>query len=141
PVLSERGVLQLVAARHPLLSTRRHEIVPLNFVLPDDARVVLISGPNAGGKTVAMKTVGLFALLASAGLFLPAKAGSELPLFELVLADIGDEQSLESDLSSFSAHLLRTRQILEQAGPAALVLLDEIGSSTAPEEGSALAIA
>jgi DNA mismatch repair protein MutS2 len=117
------------------------EVIPLNFVLPDETSVVVISGPNAGGKTVAMKTLGLFALLLSAGLFLPAAEGTELPLFEKVMADIGDEQSLEGDLSSFSAHLLRTRQILEQADKSSLILLDEIGGSTSPEEGSALAIA
>jgi DNA mismatch repair protein MutS2 len=160
PRVSERNSVQLINARHPLLwgsqGTRSRteavrvmspsghvprEVIPLNFVLPDETSVVVISGPNAGGKTVAMKTLGLFALLLSAGLFLPAADGTELPLFEKVMADIGDEQSLEGDLSSFSAHLLRTRQILEQADKSSLILLDEIGGSTSPEEGSALAIA
>lgn len=141
PRVSERNSVQLINARHPLLHIKKGEVVPLNFVLPDETSVVVISGPNAGGKTVAMKTLGLFALLLSAGLFLPAADGTELPLFEKVMADIGDEQSLEGDLSSFSAHLLRTRQILEQADKSSLILLDEIGGSTSPEEGSALAIA
>jgi DNA mismatch repair protein MutS2 len=141
PRSGERSSVQLVNARHPLLQIKKGGVVPLSFVLPDDCGVVVISGPNAGGKTVAMKTLGLFALLLSSGLFLPAAEGTELPLFEKVFADIGDEQSLEGDLSSFSAHLLRTRQILEQAGRSSLVLLDEIGGSTSPEEGSALAVA
>jgi len=141
PRVSERNSVQLINARHPLLHIKKGEVIPLNFVLPDETSVVVISGPNAGGKTVAMKTLGLFALLLSAGLFLPAAEGTELPLFAKVMADIGDEQSLEGDLSSFSAHLLRTRQILEQADKSSLVLLDEIGGSTSPEEGSALAIA
>ena len=133
--------VQLINARHPLLQIKKGGVVPLNFVLPDDCGVVVVSGPNAGGKTVAMKTLGLFALLLSAGLFLPAAEGTELPLFEKVMADIGDEQSLEGDLSSFSAHLMRTRQILERADKSSLILLDEIGGSTSPEEGSALAVA
>lgn len=137
----ERNSVQLINARHPLLQIKKGGVVPLNFVLPDGCGVVVVSGPNAGGKTVAMKTLGLFALLLSAGLFLPAAEGTELPLFQKVFADIGDEQSLEGDLSSFSAHLLRTRQILEQADRTSLVLLDEIGGSTSPEEGSALAVA
>jgi DNA mismatch repair protein MutS2 len=159
PVISDRNLVQVINARHPLLRVKGPEtedrrpdlpspvsrlpssIVPLNFVLPDNARVVLISGPNAGGKTVAMKTVGLFALMMSAGLYLPAGDGTELPLFRNVFALIGDEQSLEGDLSSFSALLLRTKEILEQADESSLVLLDEIGGSTDPEEGSALAIA
>jgi DNA mismatch repair protein MutS2 len=141
PRVSERNSVQLINARHPLLHLKKGEVIPLNFVLPDETSVVVISGPNAGGKTVAMKTLGLFALLLSAGLFLPAAEGTELPLFEKVMADIGDEQSLEGDLSSFSAHLLRTRQILERADKSSLILLDEIGGSTSPEEGSALAIA
>jgi DNA mismatch repair protein MutS2 len=141
PIISQRDSVQIIGARHPLLQAKKQAIVPLTFVLPDDARVVLISGPNAGGKTVAMKTLGLFALMLSTGMYLPAGAGTELPLFSRIFADIGDEQSLESDLSSFSAHLLRTRRILEQADRDSLVLLDEIGGSTSPEEGSALAIA
>jgi DNA mismatch repair protein MutS2 len=141
PRISERGVVQLVMGRHPLLEVKKQSVVPLTFVLPDQARVVVISGPNAGGKTVAMKTLGLFSLMLSAGLFLPVAEGSELPLFSKVFADIGDEQSLEGDLSSFSAHLLRVKQLLEQADASSLVLLDEIGGSTSPEEGSALAIA
>lgn len=141
PRVSDRKSVQLINARHPLLQLKKGQVVPLNFVLPDDCGVVVVSGPNAGGKTVAMKTLGLFALLLSTGLFVPAAEGTELPLFRKVFADIGDEQSLEGDLSSFSAHLMRTRQILEQADEMSLVLLDEIGGSTSPEEGSALAVA
>jgi DNA mismatch repair protein MutS2 len=141
PEVSTDGSIDIVAGRHPLLAQRKGSVVPLNFRLDPDTRIVLISGPNAGGKTVVLKTVGLFALMAASGLPLPAAEGTRLPLFGSVFADIGDEQSLDEDLSSFTAHLGRLRDLLAGAGADSLVLVDEIGSSTSPEEGAALAIA
>ncbi len=136
--------LELRAARHPLLQQRlRHsggEVVPLNLALDDTARQLIVSGPNTGGKTVALKTVGLLALMAQAGIPVPADI-ARLPLFDAVLADIGDAQSIEQNLSTFSAHITRLDAIARQATDASLVLLDELGSSTDPEEGAALAAA
>ncbi|MBM3315763.1 endonuclease MutS2, partial [candidate division WOR-3 bacterium] len=141
PGISTDGGLELARARHPLLLCRGIDAVPLDFRLPDSTGVVLVSGPNAGGKTVVLKTVGLLSLMAMSGMFVPAGEGTRLPLFERVLADIGDEQSLDRDLSSFTAHLLRLKEFVEQAGSRTLVIIDEIGASTAPEEGAALAMA
>jgi DNA mismatch repair protein MutS2 len=140
PQITADGQLQIVNGRHPMLSLKKTEVVPLNFSFPDNTKIVLISGPNAGGKTVVLKTVGLFGLMLASGMYLPSKYVA-MPLYQNIFADIGDEQSLESDLSSFSAHLLRVKQILQNVDQNSLVLLDEVGSSTAPEEGSALAIA
>jgi DNA mismatch repair protein MutS2 len=141
PELSEDGRLDLIRARHPLLLRRRVQVVPLTFSFPDETTVVLVSGPNAGGKTVVLRTVGLLSLMVSSGMFLPADKGTRLPVFAKVYADIGDEQSLDSDLSSFTAHLARLTEILDGADRTSLVLVDEIGASTAPEEGAALAVA
>jgi len=131
-------------ARHPLLETvlRKHRkpIVPVSFELHESQRCLLISGPNTGGKTVTMKTAGLLALMAHAGLPVPA-AEAEFPLLDDVLADIGDQQSIEESLSSFSGHLLHVKQMLEQVTPDSLVLLDELGRATDPEEGGALGVA
>ncbi|MDH5185708.1 MAG: hypothetical protein OEW70_01435, partial [candidate division WOR-3 bacterium] len=140
PQLTANGQIQIVNGRHPLLSIKKTDVVPLNFSFPDNTKVILISGPNAGGKTVVLKTVGLFSLMLGSGMYLPGQYVA-MPIYQNIFADIGDEQSLETDLSSFSAHLLRVKQILQNANSNSLVLLDEIGSSTAPEEGSALAIA
>lgn len=141
PVITNDKTVVLVRARHPLLLLHKNDVVPLDFQLPDNTNVVVISGPNAGGKTVVLKTLGICALLLKAGMFIPAATGSRMPWWEQVFADIGDEQSLEADRSSFTAHLLRLKEILAYAGASSLVLIDEIGAATAPEEGTALAIA
>ena len=128
-------VLRLTAARHPLLSQR---VVPISLELGGDHRVMLITGPNAGGKTVALKTVGLLALMAHAGLHVPAEV-AQFPLLDGVYGDIGDQQSIEQSLSTFSSHIQNLRSIMEQVTSGSLVLVDELGTSTDPEEGSALA--
>lgn len=140
--------LRLVAARHPLLQHRLTQdgrsdtIVPLDLTLPDDRNVVVITGSNTGGKTVALKTAGLLILLAQAGLPIPAAEGTEIRFFHDVLADIGDEQSIEQSLSTFGAHLERVVATLAAARQAStLVLLDELGAGTDPVEGGALACA
>ena len=139
-----RTGLRLVKARHPLLELRLRRsnasAVPLTLALDPDARELIISGPNTGGKTVALKTTGLLALMAQAGLPVPAEAAT-LPLFQAIYADIGDAQSIETNLSSFSAHIVHVDQIAREATEDSLVLLDELGSATDPEEGSALAVA
>lgn len=141
PQLADRPLLELAAARHPLLALKLGEVVPVDLRLGDDDRVLIISGPNTGGKTVALKTAGLLVLMARAGLPLPCAPGSRLFPFVPVMADIGDDQSLEHSLSTFSGHLSRVREILANAGPQALVLLDELGTGTDPGEGGALALA
>ena len=154
PDFGDRFVLR--AARHPLLDRRladlradvfgeleeRHsDAVPLDLELPEGARLLLLSGPNAGGKSVAMKTAGLFALLAQSGFAIPCGPGSTLPVFDKVLVVAGDAQDLLGDLSSFAAAMTRTARVLAEATPRSLVLLDELGSGTDPDEGAALAIA
>jgi DNA mismatch repair protein MutS2 len=136
--------LRLVAARHPLLEHRLKRsggaIVPLSLALENDARQVIISGPNTGGKTVGLKTAGLLGLMAQAGVPVPAFEAT-LPVFDAFYADIGDAQSIEQNLSTFSAHIVNLTRIAELADSASLVLLDELGSATDPEEGAALAVA
>ncbi len=141
PIISNRGLIRLVAARHPLLVRSRGDegVVPLGLEMSDGSRTLLISGPNMGGKTVALKTVGLLALMMACGLHIPARDGSELPLFDNVFADIGDGQSIEQDLSTFAAHVRQLGKIADEASAFSLVLLDEIGSGTDPREGGALA--
>ena len=142
------GGLRLRRVRHPLLwwQARQEgkglEVVPIDFTLPESIRAVVITGPNTGGKTVALKTLGLLVLMAKAGIFLPAQDPPQLPWFDGVYADIGDEQSLEQNLSTFSGHIHRISRIVQalQSSPApALVLLDEVGAGTDPTEGAALA--
>jgi DNA mismatch repair protein MutS2 len=143
--------LSLAAARHPLLEIRMRTAaleageeprtpVPLTIILPPNTRQLIISGPNTGGKTVSLKTLGLLSLMAQAGIPIPAEE-AKLPLFESVYADIGDAQSIERDLSSFSAHVINLDRISREATANSLVLLDELGSATDPEEGAALAVA
>ena len=137
--------LCLKQARHPLLILRSsqlsHPVVPLTLELDEQERTLLVSGPNAGGKTVLLKTAGIVALMAQSGIFPPVDRGTILPVFESVITAIGDEQSIDKDLSTFSAHVRELSQALEQGTPRSLVLLDEVGVGTDPAEGAALASA
>jgi DNA mismatch repair protein MutS2 len=139
PVLGAPDVA-LRGSRHPLLLIAGRPVVPIDVVVRADRRGLAVTGPNAGGKTVALKTLGLAVLMAQAGLFIPAAEGSRLPVFEAVLVDIGDEQSIERDLSTFTGHAHNLAEIAPAAGPGALVLLDEPGAGTDPSEGAALAV-
>ncbi len=144
PEFSAAAELRLDAARHPVLEDKLRKenraIVPISLVLSGEERLLVISGPNTGGKTVALKTTGIAALSAQAGIPVAAQR-VVLPLFDRVLVDIGDEQSIAADLSTFSAHMLNLKSMLEEATPNSLVLADEMGTGTAPEEGAALAVA
>lgn len=142
PRIDNKKSLAIIDARHPVLVKKlgRQNTVPLSFEL-DKANVVIITGPNAGGKTVVLKTIGLLAVLLQSGIHIPVSPDSNFHIFKNVLIDIGDEQSIEDDLSTFSSHLLNIKKILNYADEHSLVLLDEIGTGTDPAEGSALAAA
>jgi DNA mismatch repair protein MutS2 len=144
PEFSEAAEFRLVEARHPVLEDKlrrdKRVIVPMTLALGGAEKVLVISGPNTGGKTVALKTTGLTALAAQSGIPVAAQR-AVLPMFDRVLVDIGDEQSIAADLSTFSAHMLNLKSMLELATPQSLALVDEMGTGTAPEEGAALAVA
>jgi DNA mismatch repair protein MutS2 len=150
PIINDRNFIHLREARHPLLISRmrrcggagtEEEVVPLTISLGEGYNTLLISGPNTGGKTVALKTVGLLNLMAQAGCHIPAAEGSSVGMFREIFADIGDDQSIEQSLSTFSSHMKNIVQIVDKADESSLVLLDELGSGTEPSEGAALGIA
>ncbi len=148
PELSDDGQLHLREARHPVLQIlfereasdggEKRDVVPISVRLGDDFDILIVTGPNTGGKTIALKTVGLLAMMTQAGVPIPAEVGSRLPVYKRIFVDIGDEQSIEQSLSTFSSHLRNILEVLQRAGAGSLVLIDEIAAGTDPDEGAAI---